>query len=1109
VVEGATSADLPYTSTTDNPDQYSINYDATAEGQGFVDVSLAALPESPIVLAVPAAAIPATYNGTLTVTNSGTGLTSGDYTITVTITPGTPTINITDANPSVGQGETSAEIPYSATTYNPDQYSIDYDATAEAQGFSDVSLAALPSSPIVCNVPAGAALDTYNGTLTVTNTTSGLTSGDYPVTITVTVPASPPTITIIDPNPSVSQGTSSAVLYYSATTNSPDLFSIDYDGTAEGAGFADVADASLQAGQIDLVVPGGAALDTYNGILTVKNSTSGLSSVNYNITITISSEELPPTITLGAYPTICAGTTDANLTYSSTTESPDLYSIDYFLASESEGFVDVTDAALPASPVVMVVPGGAAPGTYYGNLTVKNSTSGLSSGIYSISVTVITIPETPAYIFGSQAVPEQTTGLSYAIVAVPGATSYLWTVPAGWNIEPDLGTSTTTTSPSITVTSGIAGENGNVTVRVNSPCGSSGTQTLSVTSETPLDHSLYGCNACHITHNALGGSLTNVFGNSNLCLSCHVTGGAASGKAFINSDKADPSAGTGTSHSWDVQSVNATYETVLTSDPEMVLRVDEGNIVCSTCHDQHNANTNPNYTRISNVGDAMCKDCHSPRNVGRYTDDNTNNKGSHPVGLTYSGTGDFEATPLGSVTIPGGKIECTSCHMAHYAATTDGNLLRQTNDNALCTSCHTYGTHNGANCLDCHQAHNTNKDNIYMIRNTITTPNSGNRTVVFTSLTGNGSFADNDADGNSTWDGVCEVCHTLPASSNHHNFEPADPADSDHYSGQNCTTCHPHSSNFSPSGGGCITCHEATPTYLSDVHQKHMLTYGYACSTCHFGHGSGGASEGTHPSGTKDVVFDPNGMATRNGLDSNTPDPWTGTTCGNIYCHSNGVTADRGSEGVANWGLVPSSSQVYVTTPDWSTGSITACGACHAGPLTMPAAPDYTIVEGNTTGQVTAGDQYPNTGAHGSNTGAHNSPDQLINLTEVEGTYGTALSHSWPKVQCFWCHNNDPGAASGEPKKQGTYGTARHVDGRTWFYPGWYGYGGFGEKTSGGQAPDYYLMDTEAEINALGSGYVWHPDPADPERVSTMIPGLGYAWMGPTNEHCGNGKNCW
>jgi predicted CxxxxCH...CXXCH cytochrome family protein len=969
VVQGTTTADVPYSATTFNPDQYSIDYDVTAEGQGFVDVTLAALPASPIVLTVPGAAAVDTYNGTLTVRNSGTGAVSGNYAITVTVTAAAspPTITL-GVSPSVIEGSTSADLPYSATTNNPDQYSIDYDATAEGEGFVDVTLASLPASPIVLVVPGAAAPATYNATLTVTNSSTSLTSGDYAITVTIT--PGTPTITLTNPNPAVVQGTTSADLPYTATTFSPDQYSIDYDATAEGEGFADVSLAALPASPIVLTVPGAAAVDTYNGILTVRNSGTGAVSVNYPVTVTVSTDALPPTITLGESPTVCAGITTADLPYISTTESPDQYSIDYLTASETAGFVDVVNAALPASPIVLTVPDPIAEGTYYANLRVRNSTSGLSSNIYSISVTVITTPATPGLIFGSTTVPESTTGLSYAVIDVPGATSYSWTVPTGWDIEPDLGESATTTS-SIIVTSGTAGQNGLITVIVNSTCGSSDQATLSVTSETPLDHSLYGCNACHITHNAPGGSLTNTFGNANLCLSCHVTNGAASSKPFVNADKADPLGGTGNSHAWDVLAINPTYETVIpTTYNEIAIRLPgdtdpEKTIICSACHDQHNANANLNYTRVSNAGDAMCKDCHSPRNVGRYVDDVNANKGSHPVGLDYTGTGDFEPTPTGSAILVGGKIECSSCHQTHYAPTNDGTLLRQANDDALCTSCHTYGTHNEMSCGDCHQSHNTNKDNIYMIRNTIATPNSGDRTVVFTSLTGNGSFADNDADGNSTWDGICEVCHTLPASSNHHNFEPADPTDNDHYSGQNCTTCHPHSSNFSPSGGGCTSCHEATPTYLSDVHQKHMATYGYACSTCHFGHGSGGASEGAHPSGTKDVVFDLNGMATRNGLDSNIPDTWAGTTCGNVYCHSDGRTADRGAEGVANWGFSNDPvSTTYQTTPDWATGSITACTACHGGPSTMPAAPDYTITEGSTTGQVTTTGEYPETGAH-------------------------------------------------------------------------------------------------------------------------------------------------
>ena len=145
------------------------------------------------------------------------------------------------------------------------------------------------------------------------------------------------------------------------------------------------------------------------------------------------------------------------------------------------------------------------------------------------------------------------------------------------------------------------------------------------------NHVGLSCSACHLTHNAIGGVLTGVAGNANLCISCHNPTGTASNLSFDNSDKAIPGTG-GTSHAWDVLAINSIYETNTTTDPEMLLRLPDGNIICSTCHNQHNSAPASPYLRVSNAGDAMCKDCHSARDIGRYIDDNTNNKGSHPVG---------------------------------------------------------------------------------------------------------------------------------------------------------------------------------------------------------------------------------------------------------------------------------------------------------------------------------------------------------------------------------------------------------------------------------------------------------------------------------------------
>jgi predicted CxxxxCH...CXXCH cytochrome family protein len=1066
VTQGGTTGNLPYTATTNSPDQYSIDYDGTAEGQGFTDVSLAALTASPIVLTVPGAAAPATYNGTLTVKNSGTGLTSGNYPISVTITPGTPTITITDANPSVVQGTTSANVPYSATTFSPDQYSINYDGNAEGQGFVDVNLTSLPASPIVLTVPGAAAVDTYNGTLTVRNSGTGEVSGNYAITVTVTAAASPPTITL-GANPSVTQGGTTGNLPYTATTNSPDQYSIDYDGTAEGQGFTDVSLAALTASPIVLTVPGVAAPATYNGTLTVKNSSTGLTSGSYPITVTITTAANPPTITLGTNPTVCQGTTTANLTYSSITENPDQYSINFDATANAAGFVDITNNALPASPISISVPGGAPAAVYNAILTVRNSSTGLSSVNYVIKVTVNETPSTPI-ISGNPTVPENSDDFKYYITNAPSnATAYNWNVPSGWTI-----TAGSTTSQ-ITVKTGALGDNGNITVTVTNPCGTSPQGNFAVTVSLTTDHSLYNCTSCHITHNAPGSGLTNVAGNALLCQSCHSSTGAASAKAIVNGDN-----GT-SSHAWDVLAVNVTKETNIPTDSEMALRIVDNKIICSTCHDQHNTSVGTPHLRISNTGDALCKDCHSARDVGIYSDAPSTNKGSHPVGITYDG-GDsrFNASPTNTQLV-GGNVECSSCHGVHDVTGTlglaaNGNLLRMPNDNALCADCHNYGTHNAMNCLDCHTVHNNNKNNIYMIRNTIATPNSGDKTVVFTSETGTNSFADGDA----TYDGVCEVCHT----STSHYMNDGLATDQSHTSqggqnGSNCMTCHPHNADFAPAGG-CTECHVAAfPNFgITDAHFEHTSKYLFSCNTCHLNYGSGGSLEPSHPDSTLDtdntmitpvaaeVNFDTAGMATRNGQDANTPIFNGDKTCDNIYCHSNGRTAHRGQEdnydsdpwdpdtnpnGLMEWsGSIGPQTATYITTPAWDSGNLTVCSTCHGAAGNMN--PDYTITN-TVAGPVTGTGDVPPFDSH--TRGAHISNSQNLS------------GNGWSHVQCFWCHNANNGTDA-SPNLQGTYSTSWHVDGESYFKPKWYSNGG------------------------------------------TMVNTITYSSEGSAG-HCGDGKTCW
>lgn len=70
-----------------------------------------------------------------------------------------------------------------------------------------------------------------------------------------------------------------------------------------------------------------------------------------------------------------------------------------------------------------------------------------------------------------------------------------------------------------------------------------------VMANPPHTGTYVGCVNCHTLHNAAGDSLTNVAGNANLCMSCHVSGGVARKKPFSSSMQADIGA-LQTSHSW-------------------------------------------------------------------------------------------------------------------------------------------------------------------------------------------------------------------------------------------------------------------------------------------------------------------------------------------------------------------------------------------------------------------------------------------------------------------------------------------------------------------------------------------------------------------------------
>ncbi|MGW8283360.1 MAG: cytochrome c3 family protein, partial [Gemmatimonadota bacterium] len=171
---------------------------------------------------------------------------------------------------------------------------------------------------------------------------------------------------------------------------------------------------------------------------------------------------------------------------------------------------------------------------------------------------------------------------------------------------------------------------------------------------------------------------------------------------------------------------------------------------------------------------------------------------------------------------------CWNCHDLHgggYAA-----LTAYATSEDLCLSCHSEagpaeidldgvltpvprqtGIHNGSkhstptSCWNCHDHEGEARsdlgaDNFDLIPKIRTTPNTGDMAVEFTAYSGTNSFADGDA----TYDGVCEVCHTLTSE---HRY---DGSVGGHNAGADCRQCHDHDGGFQGAGGGCTGCHSSS-----------------------------------------------------------------------------------------------------------------------------------------------------------------------------------------------------------------------------------------------------------------------------------------------------------
>lgn len=127
--------------------------------------------------------------GILSVTSYYRALVDGEtcgtaFSDTVTISVNQkPAISLDSNEPEACVGDVLTGVGYSSDLGNPDTYSIDFDAAAEAEGFVDVVDASLAPAAIEIDVPVNAAAADYNAIISVKNSASNCTSTDYSITI--------------------------------------------------------------------------------------------------------------------------------------------------------------------------------------------------------------------------------------------------------------------------------------------------------------------------------------------------------------------------------------------------------------------------------------------------------------------------------------------------------------------------------------------------------------------------------------------------------------------------------------------------------------------------------------------------------------------------------------------------------------------------------------------------------------------------------------------------------------------------------------------------------------------------------------------------------------
>lgn len=284
VTATATSVGIPYTAVSGSPNQYSITAGTTNALAGFVAISNQPLTASPITLTLPATKTAGTYNFNLTVRNSVTGCISAVVPFSITVGAVASTIititfsgTLNPFNACAGSASNVQTYTLSVTNMTEDLVvtpPLGFQISSNGNDyFTRITFTPPPSG-------AGSATIRVRLAANATGSPSGNithTSGAVTQNVAVSGTVNPiPTITL-GTIPSINTRSTSFTIPYTATTGSPNRFSLTA-GTNALPGFVAINKQSLPASPITIQIPPNTVAGNYNFNLVVHNSITGCES---------------------------------------------------------------------------------------------------------------------------------------------------------------------------------------------------------------------------------------------------------------------------------------------------------------------------------------------------------------------------------------------------------------------------------------------------------------------------------------------------------------------------------------------------------------------------------------------------------------------------------------------------------------------------------------------------------------------------------------------------------------------------------------------------------------------------------------------------------------